>query len=312
MPTERPDSGTSERSPARRVSVVLFCLVLTAGGLCPPVAAADEYPVELDEDLDLQAAGNQTVTGAANLDAGTEITVRVRSSGENPFLQQQQVTVEEDGTFTATFDLRSATVGAEYTTVVIGDDGQLSEPVEGTIHEPGTEVSTVGMATTNRVTAGETVRLNVSMPANDDVELRIGDEAEVGYQVTVALYDRDGDGEVGVRFDTAAAGTADPTVSVTDGGGYEIVQPETPLDSPLDANDYPLTLYEDATDEDPVTLGQLTVTDGEQSAEASGENGDETQDSGAYTDTWWYEAAPGIAGIIAIISGLLSLRLYRR
>jgi hypothetical protein len=312
MPTERPDHGANERSATHRVFVVLFCLVLVAGGLWPPVAAADEYPVELDEDFDLQAAGNQTVTGTANLDAGTQITVRVRSSGENPFLQQQQVTVEEDGTFTATFDLRSATVDAEYTAVVIGEDGQLSEPVEGTIHEPGTEVSTVGMETNARVTAGKTVRLNVSMPSTGNVELRIGDRSEVGYQVTVALYDRDADGEVGVHFDTAAAGTADPTVSVTDGDGYEIVQPETSLDGPLGSGEYPLTLYEDATDEDPVTLGQLTITDGERSTEASGGNGDETGSDATYADTWWYEAAPGIAGIIAIVSGLLSLRQYRR
>lgn len=315
MSAARTIHGTGRLPVARAVLVVLCCLVFAVGMLSPPVVAAQNYPAEIDEPLGLQAAGNQTVTGTSSLDAGTEITIRLRSADESPFLKQRQTTVEADGSFEATFDLSSTEPGTEYTAVVVGDDGQLSEPVEGQIREPGTEISTVGMETTTRVAAGETARINVSMPAGGNVELRIGDEEEVGYAVTVALYDHDEDGEVGLRFDTAAAGTADPTVTVTDGDGLEIVRPETSLDSPLDSGDYPLTLYEDSEAGDPVTVGQLTVTDegGGGSAEGPGnEGGNEVGSSASYTDSWWYEAAPGIAGVIALVSGIVSLRLYRR
>ncbi|MEF8915672.1 BGTF surface domain-containing protein [Natronomonas sp.] len=311
MPRDRSDAGAARGVLAHRGLAVLFALVLAVGLLCPPVAAAEDYPADIDEDLHLEAAGNQTVTGTSTLDAGTEVTVRIRSSGENPFLMQRQVAIREDGTFAATFDLSSVPPGSEYTAVVVGDDGELSEPVSGTIREPGTEVSTVGMETNVRVAAGETARLNVSMPASGSVELKIGDENEVGYQVTVALYDRDDDGEVGLLFDTAAAGTAESTVSVTDGDGYEIVRPETSLDSPLEAGDYPLRLYENTDDGDPVTLGQLVVTDEGAGESAESADSSEQESEADYTDRWWHEAAPGIAGAVALITGLLSLRFYQ-
>lgn len=311
MPRDRSDAGATRGVLACRGLAVLFALVLAVGLLCPPAAATEDHPAEIDEDLHLEAAGNQTVTGSSTLDAGTKITVRIRSSGENPFLRQRQVMIDEGGTFAATFDLSPAPPGAEYTAVVVGEDGKLSEPVSGTIHEPGTEVSTVGMETNVRVAAGETARLNVSMPASGSVDLKIGDENEVGYQVTVALYDRDDDGEVGVLFDTAAAGTAESTVSVTDGDGYEIVRPETSLDSPLEAGDYPLRLYEDTADGDPVTLGQLVVTDEETGDSADAADSAEQESGADYTDAWWYEAAPGIAGAVALVTGLLSLRFYQ-
>lgn len=76
------------------------------------------------ENVTVEAAANQTIRGATDLEPGTEIAVRARSSGSGqPFIKSQQVQVREDGTFAATFDFEGIEPGTTFeVTVHHGND----------------------------------------------------------------------------------------------------------------------------------------------------------------------------------------------
>lgn len=96
---------------------------LTDGG----TADAAEVP-RFDHDgdrLTLEPAEGQTIQGQTDLAAGTELSVRLRSSGENPFLKSQTATVDESGAFEATFDLSGVEGGTTFDVVVHHDGSRL-------------------------------------------------------------------------------------------------------------------------------------------------------------------------------------------
>lgn len=86
-------------------------------------ADAAETPrfVHDGERLTLEPAPEQTVRGETDLESGTELSVRLRSTGENPFLMSATATVDDDGAFEATFDLSDAPSGAAFEIVVHRD-----------------------------------------------------------------------------------------------------------------------------------------------------------------------------------------------
>lgn len=79
-------------------------------------ADAAETPrfVHDGEQLTLEPASGQTIRGETDLEGGTELSVRVRSSGENPFLRSRPTTVDEDGTFEVTFDMSDVPEGTTF------------------------------------------------------------------------------------------------------------------------------------------------------------------------------------------------------
>lgn len=70
------------------------------------------------ERISLENATGQRVRGATNLDAGTNVSVRLRSTDNNPFIHSRTVTVGDNGTFVATFDLSQVPAGTEFTATV--------------------------------------------------------------------------------------------------------------------------------------------------------------------------------------------------
>ena len=70
------------------------------------------------ERLTLEPAPEQSIRGETDLDADTELSVRLRSSGENPFLKSATATVEDDGAFEATFDMTGVEDGTTFDVVV--------------------------------------------------------------------------------------------------------------------------------------------------------------------------------------------------
>jgi hypothetical protein len=78
-------------------------------------------------EIELAAESGQTVSGETDLDPGTEVTVRLRSSGENPFLMQEQVTIDEDGSFEATFDLSGVEPGSPVDATLRADGKTIDE-----------------------------------------------------------------------------------------------------------------------------------------------------------------------------------------
>lgn len=297
----------------------MLCLVvglLVVGTVfAPAVAAQGDHPAEIThdgEELVLESAPNQTVEGTSELTAGTTIAVRLRSSdSQQPFLKSREVTIAADGSFEARFDLSDIDEPSEFVAVVMRDNEEVSDRVPGRIVEPGTPIqsSSVEMQAVTMVEHGETARLNVSMPAEGQAVLAIGNESQDGYGITVELDDRNGDGWVVLRFDTAAAGIAEPTVAVGGDDGYEVRRPESRLDAPIEPGEYMLSLYTDLSDE-PVLLGQLIVKNGHAGDGTLDGDTDQQATYSPDSESWWYESAPGIAGAIALVSGLTALRLY--
>lgn len=80
----------------------------------------------------LESAAGQVVRGSTDLAPGTEVTVRLRSSGgDQPFVRQTPATVGPDGRFEAEFDLSSIEAGTSFTvTVAVDGDTLASAPGE--------------------------------------------------------------------------------------------------------------------------------------------------------------------------------------
>lgn len=95
----------------------------------PPEASFDDGP------LTLQPDENQTLSGTTALEAGREVTVRLRSSGDSPFLLSNQVSVEEGGEFSATFDLSDVSAPANATAVVSVDGELVAEAPVGVVEQ---------------------------------------------------------------------------------------------------------------------------------------------------------------------------------
>lgn len=106
-------------------------LVLDPSGLVGADSPADatETPglVYEGEQLTLQAEADQVVEGRTDLGEGENVSVRLRSTGENPFLKTRTATVDDDGAFEATFDLSDVEGDADVGVVVRHDDTRLVE-----------------------------------------------------------------------------------------------------------------------------------------------------------------------------------------
>lgn len=85
------------------------------------VVAADPS-IELTYEGDrvtLAPAGGQTVAGTSALPAGEPLIVRLRASGDNPFIRSVETTVTDGGDFTATFDLSGIAPDTAVSVVVV-------------------------------------------------------------------------------------------------------------------------------------------------------------------------------------------------
>lgn len=70
--------------------------------------------------------------GRTDLAEGTTVSVRLRSTGENPLLRSQPPTVDGDGAFEATFDLSDVAGGTDLHVVVHRNGTRLVE-AEGAV-----------------------------------------------------------------------------------------------------------------------------------------------------------------------------------
>lgn len=77
------------------------------------------------ERLTVDPAPDQVVQGETDLERGTELSVRIRSSGENPFLMSATATVDDDGAFEATFDMSDVPPGTTFEVVVHRDGARF-------------------------------------------------------------------------------------------------------------------------------------------------------------------------------------------
>ncbi|WP_115864486.1 DUF7827 domain-containing protein [Halorussus litoreus] len=292
---------TPENDPSRPLPAGTYDLNLTTGGelvtigtlvVSGPYVSETETPETSEADgretttvrdtgtnfvyegeaITLRAGLGQTVRGETTLDAGTEVTVRLRSPEHN-FLRAKEVTVSESGAFAATFDMGGvdpdATFGAHVHqdgTILASADGRVVDCSEGC--EQATTTDENGDATTTlpadeiaaqsvvEVTRAKTARIPVTFGDAEALTVSIGGPA-VNYVVTGTVRDSDGDGRAVVRFHTDTAGFDAPTLSSSD----DLRQnDESSLSATLAAGSYPVKLYggQNATGE-PATVGRLVV-----------------------------------------------------
>ncbi|WP_242492755.1 BGTF surface domain-containing protein [Halogeometricum borinquense] len=123
--------------------------LLLIGGLVVGTTgvAAQDASGELkktDGKVVVESAENQTIAGTTDLEAGTNVTVRVASSGDTqpPFLKTDTATVGEDGGFEATFDFSEQNASDTFEVTVDSDSssGMVAE-AEGVVRAPEEDTS---------------------------------------------------------------------------------------------------------------------------------------------------------------------------
>lgn len=97
------------------------------------VLVNDTASIDAEEPLTVAPGANLTVRGETTADPGTELVLVARSTEGTPFLKTEGVTVQEDGTFSATFGFAGVESGAEFEVAVRTNATLKSGPVEGEV-----------------------------------------------------------------------------------------------------------------------------------------------------------------------------------
>lgn len=127
--TRRPAAIVTRGRFAALLLVVLVVLAgcSSLGGVPGSGTETDPGLVTAGETLTLEPAPGQTVEGRTDLDAGTTVAIRLRSTGEDPFLKSESATVESGGTVAAEFDLSGVDPGTEFDVTVSHNDTAVIE-----------------------------------------------------------------------------------------------------------------------------------------------------------------------------------------
>lgn len=73
----------------------------------------------VDGTVRVHAVGNATISGGSTLEEGTDVTLRVRSTAEgDAFVKNPEITIQEDGAFSATLNFSHYDVGTNFTVSV--------------------------------------------------------------------------------------------------------------------------------------------------------------------------------------------------
>ncbi len=83
-----------------------------------------------DDDLRVVPGTATVISGTATVAPQTEISVRVRNTGDNPFLKTKAIDVAADGTWSATFDLSDVAIGTEFKVVVLRSGAEISDSTD--------------------------------------------------------------------------------------------------------------------------------------------------------------------------------------
>jgi len=111
----------------------------------------DTQEIDDEDTVVVRAEENATVSGESSVAPGTEGTVRVKSTGDSPFLLSEDIEIQDDGTFAADFDFEGVNSDSEFTATVELEQGTSSK-VDGVV-QPAKEAS-VNIESQN-VTAGD-------------------------------------------------------------------------------------------------------------------------------------------------------------
>ncbi|MGM0590981.1 MAG: BGTF surface domain-containing protein [Halobacteriota archaeon] len=296
-------------SPLRTLAMALLLLIAAVGSVATaiPVAAADD-DLTIDHKGDAVTVANdssQVVSGTADLRVGTELVVRLQSSGDTEprFIQVDNAVVTEDGTWAVafnfsrqqagdTFDLRVATENGSLVSELPGEivecEGDCTEPTPAQTPTPRPEQTQTTAPPSEQqsdvevkkqvmvVDRGDVVAVELEVDSDETVSVSLGSERDAGYELHTVVSDDDGDGSVVLYVDTSLAGREGRTVSAS-GGDSVSVSNETSLDSMLDAGEYGISVYAgDEASGEPVEVGTLVVQSDEDRA-TGGSSGEPTE-----------------------------------
>lgn len=259
--------------------VCLVVLVATASLTAVPVAADGTATID-DSSLPLAAAEQQVITGQTSLEPGSKVTVRLRSTdASSPFLKQPVTRVDEDGEFAVVVDMSDRAPNTTFTVSVRHDtqtlverssrvvacDGDCTDPVP----ETPTRTPRPDGENVFRVEQGNTLNFAVPMDDRTHATYSIGGP-DVNYLLNVTVTDANDDGTVPLRFDTAAAGTDEQTITLADPDedALKVTDEEPDLPSTLDPAAYEYRVFDgNETAGKPGSVGTVIVTANESGEE---------------------------------------------
>lgn len=219
-----------------------------------------------------------TIRGETHAAPGTELSVAIKSAGETipRFFERKSVTVSEDGTFTATFDLSEQRGGPEQVfDISVDRDGEELTTATGRISSCSDCATTTAAAPDDgdtdevafskdayHVVQTREVTLPITLGDESAVTVVIGDEETTGYELVVTLTDaqNSADGRTKLSLDTEPFGNhpvrIDRSASDDD---VQVVQ-QTELSTVLDEGAYQVALYAgDGQEGEPVDTTTLTL-----------------------------------------------------
>ncbi|WP_144905717.1 BGTF surface domain-containing protein [Halobellus captivus] len=328
---------------------VLLIAALSPAVLAGPVAADPSVSVDYDGDGVTVANGtSQVVSGTADAPVGTEIIVRVRSTGETEpvFLKSATGVVTENSTWAVTFDFEPHRANDTFQLTARFENGSAETEADGEVVACGEECGetppsgtptpipeqTQSPTPTDGPSAPVTFEENIfvvdrggvaAIPIAfesdqgervDEAVVVLGNESQSNYELEAVVRDDDDDGQAVLYVDTSLAGRSDETLSTSGGDGVRVVS-ETSLDSMIDPADYDVSLYAGSERaEEPTDVGSLVVqTQPTRTATVTTSSGVETGDSSGIDGFGLGPVAVGgvVSGAFIVGGALLAALLLR-
>ena len=93
------------------------------------------FETNVDGEIAVAPASEQTISGTTSIAAGSEITIRARATGDNPFFKTADVTVGEDGDFSGTFDFSDTSNMTEFTVTIPSEGFDDDAETDGVVSD---------------------------------------------------------------------------------------------------------------------------------------------------------------------------------
>lgn len=218
----------------------------------PAVDAAPNATIDHDGDrLNVEQSADATIAGSTTLDRGDQLTIRVRSSGESPFLKQTVVNVSATGEFETTMDFSDVERGTEFTVSVRYNGTELAS-ADGVVGECDPACGESGGTATLdgsvfSATAGDVAEIPVALEGRETATVVVGGDG-TNVRIPVTVTDGSGDGRVVLQLATEVDDGSDAGVSTKASADSVRVHDDVDRPATLDPGEYPVDLYPAADD----------------------------------------------------------------
>ncbi|MFB6083881.1 MAG: BGTF surface domain-containing protein [Halorientalis sp.] len=244
----------------------------------------------------VNAATGQVISGTTTVAPGTELNIRLRSTGDSPFLEDQSTVVTQNGTFSVTFDLSDRAQNASFVANAQGFDSEYATP--GVIGQ----APTADVTFENQTVQNGMVSVQATLSQGGFVSIRSGSPS--GDIVGTSGYLEPGTSTVQIDVGTVSSETTLYAVAHMDTNGNQA------LDFP--GADGPYTLNGSAVSDSAVIsppaqgptdtetqTEQQTEQQTQQQTEQQTQQQTEQQTQAAQTTT---EGGPGFTAVLALVA----------